>query len=112
MSGYGIEINRISGLGTGQGIDRVREISNSPRENVADTSGEKSFGNMLKNLVDEVKQSQETANHATEELAAGRKKDLHGAMLAMEQADISLRMLVQVRNKVIDAYREIMRMQV
>jgi len=47
-----------------------------------------------------------------QDVAAGRNKDLHGAVLAMEKADVQFRLLAQVRNKVIDAYREIMRMQV
>jgi flagellar hook-basal body complex protein FliE len=42
----------------------------------------------------------------------GESVDLHEMMIAMEKADISLRLMVQVRNKAIDAYQEIMRMQI
>jgi flagellar hook-basal body complex protein FliE len=44
------------------------------------------------------------------EMVAG-KKDIHQAMISMEEAHISMRLLIQVRNKVISAYEEIMRMQ-
>ena len=47
-----------------------------------------------------------------QQVHAGGEANLHDAMIAMEKADISLRYLIQVRNKAIDAYQEIMRMQV
>jgi flagellar hook-basal body complex protein FliE len=43
---------------------------------------------------------------------AGRNKNIHETMLVLERADSSLKMAMQVRNKILDAYREIMRMQV
>ena len=46
------------------------------------------------------------------QLHTGDEKNLHGAMISMEKADISLRYMIQARNKAIDAYQEIMRMQV
>jgi flagellar hook-basal body complex protein FliE len=49
---------------------------------------------------------------AIKELVAGRTKNIHETMLAIERADTSLKLMMQVRNKVLDAYREIMRMQV
>jgi flagellar hook-basal body complex protein FliE len=50
------------------------------------------------------------ADQDTREMIAG-KKDIHQAMISIEQAHISMRLLIQVRNKVISAYEEIMRMQ-
>jgi flagellar hook-basal body complex protein FliE len=108
MSGFGVEISsRISGAGGGNTIERLQQ---TPLK--SDDKDEKSFGNLLKNMVNDVKDTQQTSNNAMEELVAGRSKDIHGAMIAMEKADVSLRLLMQVRNKVIEAYREVMRMQV
>ncbi len=70
------------------------------------------FGQMLKTSIDEVNQAQISANKAAEQIAAGETKNLHGAMIKLEEADISLRLMVQVRNKAVEAYQEIMRMQV
>jgi GR25 family glycosyltransferase involved in LPS biosynthesis len=53
-----------------------------------------------------------TATDEIKELFAGRSKTIHETMLAIERADSSLKLMMQVRNKVLDAYREIMRMQV
>ena len=72
----------------------------------------KTFGEALEGMLKDVNQSQLEANKAAQEIAAGRNKDIHGAVLAMEKAEIQFRLLAQVRNKVIEAYREVMRMQV
>ena len=70
------------------------------------------FGDMLKTSIAEVNQAQISADRAAEQIAAGETKNLHGAMIKLEEADISLRLMVQVRNKAVEAYQEIMRMQV
>jgi flagellar hook-basal body complex protein FliE len=73
---------------------------------------ETSFGDILKTMVGETNQQQQAADQAIQQIHTGDEKNLHGAMLAMEKADISLRYMIQARNKAIDAYQEIMRMQV
>lgn len=101
----------------GNGIDstrlrEARESIQSDRTNGAQESEGATFGDFLKSLAQEANTSQLAADHKMQEVAAGRNKDLHGAVLAMEKADVNFRLLAQVRNKVIEAYREIMRMQV
>lgn len=73
---------------------------------------ETSFGDMLSSMVAQTNQLQQQADQAIEQLHAGDEQSLHDAMISMEKADISLRYMVQVRNKAIDAYQEVMRMQV
>lgn len=70
------------------------------------------FSELLSKMVEETNQQQVQADHAIKELVAGRNKNIHETMLTLEKADTSLKMMMQVRNKVLDAYREIMRMQV
>jgi flagellar hook-basal body complex protein FliE len=77
-----------------------------------ESSGTKTFGDFMKDLVQDANSSALQADVKMQDVAAGRNKDLHGAVLAMEKADVQFRLLTQVRNKVIDAYREILRMQV
>jgi flagellar hook-basal body complex protein FliE len=52
------------------------------------------------------------AEHALRELAAGKQTNLHHVMIALEDAKMSFQLLVQVRNKVLDAYQELLRTQV
>ena len=73
---------------------------------------ETSFGDILKNMVAETNQQQQNADQAMQQLHSGGEKNLLGAMISMEKAEISLRYMIQARNKAIDAYQEIMRMQV
>lgn len=70
------------------------------------------FSEMLRTSVDSVNRQQVQADTAIKELLAGRNKNIHETMLAIEKADASLKLMMQVRNKVLDAYKEIMRMQV
>jgi len=55
---------------------------------------------------------QSEADTSIEQLVAGNTKNLHETMIALEKADISFRLMMEVRNKIIEAYHEIMRMQV
>ena len=52
------------------------------------------------------------SDQKVQELATGKTDDIAGVMITSEKADIALRAMVQVRNKIIDAYQEIMKMQV
>jgi flagellar hook-basal body complex protein FliE len=70
------------------------------------------FGSYLKNAVGEVNDLQQMADKAIQSLVADGKGDLQDTMVALEKADISFRFMMQVRNKVLEAYQEIIRMQV
>ncbi|OFZ81812.1 MAG: flagellar hook-basal body complex protein FliE [Bdellovibrionales bacterium RIFOXYD1_FULL_44_7] len=72
----------------------------------------RTFSNILRDSVDKVNNYQQQADVAVKELVAGRTKNIHETMLTIERADSSLKLMMQVRNKILDAYREIMRMQV
>lgn len=70
------------------------------------------FAEFLKTAVADVSKQQVEADKAIENLQTGKSRNVHETMIAMEKADVSLRMLVQMRNKAVEAYQEIMRMQV
>lgn len=72
----------------------------------------RTFSEALRKSIDQVNHFQIQADHAISELAAGRNKNIHETLLAVERADASLKLMMQVRNKVLEAYREIMRMQI
>jgi len=71
-----------------------------------------SFGEAMEQALRDVEQGLERADAAAAGHIAGDGSDLHNVLLEMERADLSLRALMQVRNKLLDAYREVMRMQV
>lgn len=75
------------------------------------SSGEDGFGATLKSLVDQADAQMTEAGRKAEEFALGKHHDIHEVMVATEKADLSFRLLIQLRNKVVEAYQEIMRMQ-
>ena len=73
---------------------------------------DKSFSSLLKESVEKVNELQKQADIAINDLVVGNNKDIVQTMVTMEKADISFRLMIQVRNKIVQAYEEIMRMQV
>ena len=74
--------------------------------------GTVSFADTLRQSIAEVNQLKNQADAATEDLAVGKSTDIQGTILAMEKADISFRVMMEVRNKIVSAYQEVMRTQV
>ncbi len=77
-------------------------------------SGQKTdggFKDLLGKIVSETNDLQVGADKAVHDLAAGNTGNVQDVMLAMAKADISFQMMLQVRNKLVDAYQEVMRMQ-
>jgi flagellar hook-basal body complex protein FliE len=73
---------------------------------------QKKFAEFLKNSIDEVNKIQNQSDFATNKLVNGEKIDLHEVMIASQKASITLQATMEVRNKVVEAYQEVMRMQV
>jgi flagellar hook-basal body complex protein FliE len=71
-----------------------------------------SFGDYLKNALDSVNQLQLDSEQAGLDFAAGKTDNIHDVMIAGEKADIALQLTMQIRNKVVESYNEIMRMQI
>jgi flagellar hook-basal body complex protein FliE len=84
----------------------------APGTKPAAASGRGSFAGVLESSLAEVNQLQQKADAAITALATGDKASLHDTMIAIEQADVSFRLMMQVRNKIVEAYQEIMRIQV
>jgi flagellar hook-basal body complex protein FliE len=82
-----------------------------PTDSTETAGKDQSFGDILRSLVDGVNALQLEADKAAEQLAAG-EMDVHEAMIAGEKAYLAMQLTIQVRNKILDAYQEIMRMQV
>jgi flagellar hook-basal body complex protein FliE len=76
------------------------------------TGESKSFGQVLEDSLTQVNSLQQQADVAITDLASGGPTTLHDTMIALEKADLSFRLMMQVRNKIVEAYQEIVRMQV
>lgn len=97
----------------------IHGISESGRSLLPPTNPEHSIGktqsdfaNILKESIENVNDLQQASNLKTEKLASGQTEGLHEVMIAAQKASISIEAAVQIQRKAIDAYNEIMRMQI
>lgn len=97
-------VNGIQSISPNLVANKVAE--NQIKEN--SISFERVLTDALKNVESDIKNAQDLSN----QLVAGEVNDLHQVMIQMEKANLGLQLTVQVRNKVVEAYQEIMRMQV
>ncbi len=91
---------------------RSSQATQATRADAGLNSGELSFQDTLKTAIDKVNQLQKESDKSIQNLATGKTDNVAEVMITAEKADIALKLMVQVRNKIIDAYQEIMRMQV
>jgi flagellar hook-basal body complex protein FliE len=75
------------------------------------SGGGENFGNFLKDAIDKVNDLEKKSNTELENFLS-EKTNLHSVMIALEKADLSFQTMMQVRNKIVQAYQEIMRTQV
>jgi flagellar hook-basal body complex protein FliE len=82
-----------------------------PSSSVSSSNGG-NFANMLGDFVNDVAAKQAAAGSAVTGLLSGQNVSLHQAMISMEEANVSFQMMVEVRNRLLDSYQELMRMQI
>ena len=97
--------SRVSGAETALPAEQSPEISSTQ------SSGD-SFAGMLGKMVSDVNAKQFAAADTVAALQAGQNVPLHQAVIAMEEASVSFQLMVEVRNKLLESYQEIMRMQI
>lgn len=73
---------------------------------------QKEFATFLKDAINKVNDEQIQADKLTEKLVKGENVDLHQVMIAAQKASVSLQLAIEIRNKAIEAYQDMMRMQV
>lgn len=76
------------------------------------TSTETVFDRLLTDLIQQTNAKQLSANQAVNDLLSGKDVSLHQVVIAMEEANVSFTLMVEVRNKLVEAYQELMRLQI
>jgi flagellar hook-basal body complex protein FliE len=96
-------------------INRITDIASvnpvAPLSSGAKTDKAASFQNALQSAIERVESSRSAADDATAKFVSGQDQDLHSTMLATQRASLDFELFLQVRNKVVQGYQEIMRMQ-
>lgn len=88
------------------------QIDLKPNLSMNDTKTKMNFSETLKQAIEQVNQSQIESDHMTEALATGKNVELHNVMITAQKASVTMSLAIEVRNKAIEAYQEMMRMQV
>ncbi|MCT8139819.1 flagellar hook-basal body complex protein FliE [Anaerobacillus sp. CMMVII] len=84
----------------------------TPVRKLTPAEAQTSFKVALNDALHKVNEAQHASTLATSQLARGENIDLHQVMITAQKASISLQATIEVRNKVVEAYQEVMRMQV
>ncbi len=98
------DLTNISSLST---VDLLKKGNTPSVEN----SNNINFADQLKSAIDGVNTHQKDSEHAMADMATGQVKDLHQAALAISKAETSMKLMLEVRNKALNAYKEITRTQ-
>ena len=96
----------IQSIGTNSILNNLN-ISNTTEEKTNGTS----FSNVLSDAISKVNDSEVNANNKIESLIKGEDVEMHEVMLAMQESVLSLQALIEVRNKTVEAYQEISKLQ-
>ena len=94
-------------------LSGFRSANVSPNTPVAGSpSNRTTFGTILKDQLHQANMEQLNADEAVHNLAIGESDNVHETVMSVVQADLSLRMILEIRNRLIESYQEIMRMQI
>ena len=95
-------------------LQRLRQISTDEPRSLPSPGqpGASGFGSALQDAVNKVDDAQKTADGQIEAFVAGEQENLHEVMIAMNEAKLSFQLMTEVRNRMLETYQELMRMQV
>jgi len=99
-----------------QAISQVSSVGNVDKTIKTDaTNGENTnidFMNVLKSTVNELNETQKQADEASASIATGTVKDLHQAAITIDKAEINMKLMLEIRNKALNAYKDLIKTQV
>jgi flagellar hook-basal body complex protein FliE len=104
-----MDVKQLAAKGLVRGLEGLDELATPAGTDAPEGS---SFGKFLQDSISQVQTLQKDADKAIESLATGGPATLHDTMLALQKADLSFRLMMQVRNKIVEAYHEVLRMSV
>ena len=99
---YGVDLEKLN--------SKLQDVPNlAPNHNLNPPA--KTFGSMLKEAVDEVNAYQKVSDQTMADMATGQIKDIHQAAIAIGKAEKRMKLMLEVRNKAISAYKELIKTQ-
>ena len=103
--------NSMNGLNKSSLLSSMGIENNAP-ENLQSNTNNDSFSNILQQSINEVNENQVNAYGAMKDIATGKVENLQEAVKTIEEAELSLKLSLEVKNKALGAYKQIMAMQI
>jgi flagellar hook-basal body complex protein FliE len=94
-----------------QGLPPISPVAGGQRLGETSSSSPSAFWDTLRTALDEVQHVQSEADQKVTQLVTGEGEDIHTAMIAVAKADLSFQLVMQVRNKIVQAYQQISQIQ-
>lgn len=88
------------------------QTPNGPSHNATASKGDLPFADLVKGLVQQTDQQQKIAQDSVQQLITGETDSVHDVVLTTSRADLAFRLMMEIRNRLIASYQEVMRMQV
>ena len=105
-------LQRQAGVGGADGATTPVPLRlDSPAGSPATTTTPADFGNVFDQMIKAVDAKQAHAQEVTRSVLTGQNNQLHQSVIAMQEAGVSFQLMVEVRNKLVESYQELMRMQ-
>lgn len=101
-------MSAITPVGAGGALQQLGAVTGAR----APGTGESSFAQAISGLLQEANAQQLQSDQSLQQLVTGETDNVHNVVLAVAKADLSFRLVLEIRNRLIDSYQEIMRMQV
>ena len=102
-------INQLQKVNLGDLINQNKAAQNKKPE---ESEGKKDFGQTITDFVNAVNNTQKQSAQETSDVIQGKSDNLHQAMATMEEARLSFQLMIEIRNKLMESYQEVQRMQV
>lgn len=94
------------------GLSPTSEILQRRQKLRTGNAGADTFGEMLNNAIDSVDGQMKDADKKVSDVVEGKSENIHDAMISMQKAQLSFQLMLEIRNKAVDTYKELSRMQI
>ena len=93
-------------------IDNPADEGQVQRRRLQGAGGDKSFGDMIQNAIESVDESSKVADGKMQDLVAGKTENVHDVMMSMTKAQMSFELMTEIRNRLVETYQTVSRMQI
>lgn len=92
-------------------LQKPNEVLGNQRKILGQDEQDSTFGDLMKEAINSVNDAQKNADNMVTDFVSGKTDNVHEVMISMEKAQLSFQLMTEIRNKIVDTYQELSRMQ-